>query len=152
VFRYSLRMPPRRWSAYVETSDAALLDAAHQRLGGPLVLVWDNLTAHHDAAMHELIAARPWLTVFRLPTKVAFTIQRGESHLHGMAHQVGGCARIRRGIVSGFIRLRLGKVMRVVNRVETSVNSAVEIIPLELPRGQEPVAALCDQFVYGRLG
>jgi hypothetical protein len=46
---------------------AALLDAAHQRLRGPLVLVWDNATGHIDAAMRTLIAARCWLTVFRLP-------------------------------------------------------------------------------------
>jgi hypothetical protein len=42
---------------------AALLDAAHQQLGGPLVLVWDNLNTHVSAAMKELIAARDWLTV-----------------------------------------------------------------------------------------
>jgi transposase len=51
-----------------ETDYAALLDAAHQQLGGPIVLAWDNLTTHHDAAMRELIAARGWLTVFRFPT------------------------------------------------------------------------------------
>ena len=31
------------------------------------MLVWDNLNTHTSAAMAELIAARPWLTVFRLP-------------------------------------------------------------------------------------
>jgi putative transposase len=46
---------------------ARLLDAAHRQLGGPIVLVWDNLNTHISAAMAELIAARPWLTVFRLP-------------------------------------------------------------------------------------
>ncbi|MFI7449634.1 transposase [Nonomuraea sp. NPDC049714] len=30
---------------------ARLLDAAHQQLGGPIVLVWDNLTTHRDALM-----------------------------------------------------------------------------------------------------
>ena len=29
--------------------------------------VWDNLNTHVSAAMAEIIAARPWLTVFRLP-------------------------------------------------------------------------------------
>jgi putative transposase len=38
---------------FTETDYARFLDAAHQQLGGPLVLVWD--------------AARDWLTVFRLP-------------------------------------------------------------------------------------
>ncbi|MGR3937538.1 transposase [Streptomyces sp. BRA346] len=51
-----------------EKDFAALLDAAHQQLGGPIVLVWDNYTHHVDAAMRELIAARQWLTVFRFPS------------------------------------------------------------------------------------
>ncbi|WUW51673.1 transposase [Streptomyces sp. NBC_01456] len=50
-----------------ENDLARLLDAAHQQLGGPIVLVWDNATAHTDHAMRELIATRSWLTVFRLP-------------------------------------------------------------------------------------
>ena len=31
------------------------------------MLVWDNLNTHVSAAMEKIIAARPWLTVFRLP-------------------------------------------------------------------------------------
>ena len=50
-----------------ETDYAQLLDAAHQQLAGPLVVVWDNLNAHVSAAMTELIAARDWLTVCQLP-------------------------------------------------------------------------------------
>ncbi|WP_448620061.1 transposase [Geodermatophilus sp. URMC 65] len=56
-----------RRKGFTEADYAALLDAAHQRLGGPIVLVWDNLNTHTSAAMSELIAARPWLTVYRLP-------------------------------------------------------------------------------------
>ena len=52
---------------FTETDYARLLDAAHQQLGGPLVVVWDNLNTHVSAAMAELVAARDWLTVFRLP-------------------------------------------------------------------------------------
>ena len=52
---------------FTEADYAALLDAAHQQLGGPIVLVWDNLNTHVSAAMTELVAARPWLTVYRLP-------------------------------------------------------------------------------------
>ena len=52
---------------FTETGYAALLDAAHQQLGCPLVLVWDNLNTHISAAMAGLIADRDWLTVFRLP-------------------------------------------------------------------------------------
>ncbi|GGN40245.1 hypothetical protein GCM10011578_087520 [Streptomyces fuscichromogenes] len=47
---------------------AALLDAAHQQLGGPVVLVWDNYPHHVDATMRELIEARKRLTDFRFPS------------------------------------------------------------------------------------
>lgn len=52
---------------FSEADYAALFDAAHQQLGGPLVVVWDNLNTHTSAAMRALIQARPWLTVFYLP-------------------------------------------------------------------------------------
>jgi transposase len=52
---------------FTEAGYARLLDAAHQQLGGPLVVVWDNLNTHVSGVMRELIAARDWLTVFRLP-------------------------------------------------------------------------------------
>jgi putative transposase len=55
-----------RRKGFTEADYARLLDAA-QQLGGPLVVVWDNLNTHVSAAMNELIAARPWLTVFQLP-------------------------------------------------------------------------------------
>ncbi len=54
-------------TGFTEADYAALLDAAHQQLGGPIVLVWDNLNTHVSAVMAALISARPWLTVFRLP-------------------------------------------------------------------------------------
>jgi putative transposase len=44
-----------------------LLDAAHQQLNGPIVLVWDNLNTHISAATRQLIDARDWLRVIRLP-------------------------------------------------------------------------------------
>ena len=56
-----------RRKGFTETDYARLLDAAHQQLGGPLVLVWDNLNAHVSGVMAELIAARSWLTVYQLP-------------------------------------------------------------------------------------
>lgn len=51
-----------------ERDYARLLDAAHQQLGGPIVVVWDNINTHTSAAMRDLIATRTWLTVYRLPT------------------------------------------------------------------------------------
>jgi hypothetical protein len=52
---------------FTEADYAALLDAAHQQLRGPLVVVWDNLNAHVSAVMTELAAARDWLTIYQLP-------------------------------------------------------------------------------------
>ena len=52
---------------FTETDYARFLDAAHQQLGGPVVLVWDGLNTHVSRAMRELVAARDWLTVFQLP-------------------------------------------------------------------------------------
>jgi len=51
-----------------ESDYARLLDAAHQQLGSPIVLIWDNVNIHVDALMRSLIDTRPWLTVFYLPT------------------------------------------------------------------------------------
>jgi transposase len=52
---------------FTEADYARLLDAAHQQLAGPLVLVWDNLNSHVSAAMADLLQARDWLTVYQLP-------------------------------------------------------------------------------------
>ena len=60
--RTSARASPRR-----SATATRFLDAAHQQLNGPVVLVWDNLNTHVSRAMRELVAARSWLTVFQLP-------------------------------------------------------------------------------------
>jgi DDE superfamily endonuclease len=67
---YRVHRGPRRGDkrkGFTEADYARLLDAAHQQLGGPIVLVWDNLNTHVSRAMRELVAARSWLTVFQLP-------------------------------------------------------------------------------------
>ncbi|MFF1606097.1 transposase [Streptomyces mirabilis] len=43
------------------------MSATHQQLGGPIVLVWDNLNTHVSRTMRQLIDARSWLTVYQLP-------------------------------------------------------------------------------------
>jgi transposase len=53
--------------SFSERDYADLLDAAHQQLGGPIMLVWDNLNTHISRAMREFIDARDWLRVCRLP-------------------------------------------------------------------------------------
>jgi hypothetical protein len=44
-----------------------LIQTAHHQLGGPIVLVWDNLNTHLTAGMRRYIAERDWLTVYQLP-------------------------------------------------------------------------------------
>jgi transposase len=69
VYRTLVDRGPRRGrrKGFTETDYARLLDAAHQQLGGPIVLVWDNLNTHRSLTMRRLIAARAWLTVYQLP-------------------------------------------------------------------------------------
>jgi transposase len=52
---------------FKEPDFARLLDAAHQQLGRPIVLIWDNLNGHVSVQMRRVIAARSWLRVYRLP-------------------------------------------------------------------------------------
>ena len=56
-----------RRKGFTEAEYARLLDDAHQQLGGPLVVVWDGLNTHVSRVMADLVGARDWLTVFRLP-------------------------------------------------------------------------------------
>jgi putative transposase len=68
IYRVHRSRRGKDWrKGFAETDYAQLLDAAHQQLTGPLVLIWDNLNTHTSAAMTELIAARDWLTVVQLP-------------------------------------------------------------------------------------
>jgi len=67
IFRTHRARRGDKRKGFTEHQYARLLDAAHQQLGGPVVLVWDNLNTHTSRAMRELIAARDWLTVFQLP-------------------------------------------------------------------------------------
>lgn len=66
IYRIHLDRGPAksRRKGFTETDYARLLDAEHQQLGGPVVLVWDNLNTHVSRAVPELIAARLWLTVY----------------------------------------------------------------------------------------
>ncbi|MFV5997738.1 transposase [Streptomyces sp. NPDC056231] len=69
IYRIYLNRGPAkgRRKGFTEVDYARLLDAAHQQLGGPIVLVWDNLNTHVSRAMRDLVAARLWLTVYQLP-------------------------------------------------------------------------------------
>ncbi len=51
------------WRAYGD-----LLQAAHQELGGPIMLIWDNLNVYLTAGMRRYIANRHWLIAYQLPS------------------------------------------------------------------------------------
>ncbi|MFJ2176950.1 IS630 family transposase [Streptomyces sp. NPDC087851] len=55
----------RRSFAWTDYRD--LLVAAHQQLGEPIVLVWDNLNVHRDRRLREFINAQDWITIHFLP-------------------------------------------------------------------------------------
>ncbi|MGW2836168.1 IS630 family transposase [Streptomyces sp. NPDC001286] len=44
-----------------------LLTAAHQQLGRPIVLIWDNLNVHKDRRLREFIDTQDWITCYFLP-------------------------------------------------------------------------------------
>ncbi|MER7922773.1 IS630 family transposase [Streptomyces sp. NPDC096057] len=69
IYRVHLGRGPAkgRRKGFTETGYARFLTGAHQKLGGPVVLVWDNLNTHVSRTMRELIAARLWLTAYQLP-------------------------------------------------------------------------------------
>ncbi|WP_455907808.1 IS630 family transposase [Streptomyces halstedii] len=97
-----------------------LLTVAHQQLGGPIVLVWDNLNVHKAAGLREWAEGRDWLTIYYLPpyapdlnpvegiwsllrrgwlSNVAFSttehlvqrIRRGLRHIQYRSHLIDGC-------------------------------------------------------------
>ncbi|WP_425582201.1 transposase [Streptosporangium carneum] len=74
--------------SFAERDYARLLDAAHQQLGGSIVLVWDNLNTHLSHAMRTYIAAREWLTVYRLPA-YAPELNPAEGIWASMKHGLG---------------------------------------------------------------
>ncbi|MDF9816634.1 hypothetical protein M2266_005865 [Streptomyces sp. SPB162] len=70
VYRTHIDRGPRRGrrKGSTETDYIRLLDGAHQQLRGPIVLIWDELNTHVSRTTQRLIAARSWLTVYRLPS------------------------------------------------------------------------------------
>ncbi|MFC0863947.1 transposase [Sphaerimonospora cavernae] len=70
----------------------SLLRSAHHLLGGPIVLVWDNLNAHVGPTMRTFIDAHDdWLTVFRLPAYAPELnpVERSMGQFEGQADQPG---------------------------------------------------------------
>ncbi len=45
-----------------------LLVRAHVQLGGPIVVVWDNLNVHRSSQLRQYATEHDWLTIVQLPT------------------------------------------------------------------------------------
>ncbi|MET8676065.1 transposase [Streptomyces sp. NPDC004647] len=68
IYRPRLDSRPDGRKSFAWTDYRDLLTVAHQQLGGPIVLIWDNLNTHLTSGMREFVAARDWLTVYQLPS------------------------------------------------------------------------------------
>jgi hypothetical protein len=71
------------WSDYRD-----LLIAAHRQLGGPIVLVWDNLNVHKAADLRAFADAQDWLTIVYLP---AYRPTSTPSRAPGPCCDAAGC-------------------------------------------------------------
>jgi len=56
----------RKSFAWTDYRDLVL--RAHVQLGGPIVLIWDNLNVHRSTGMRQYAADHDWLTVVQLPS------------------------------------------------------------------------------------
>ncbi|MEV4020384.1 transposase [Nonomuraea angiospora] len=80
--------------------------SVHQQLGGPIVLIWDNVNIHVDALMRSLIDKRPWLTVFYLPA-YAPQLNPVETVWSHLKRGLGSLARCTLDDLAAIIRTRL---------------------------------------------
>ncbi|WP_446447169.1 transposase, partial [Streptomyces hydrogenans] len=94
-----------------------LLVRAHIQLGGPIVLVWDNLRMHLAEPMREFIATHAnWLTVFQLP-----------SYTPDLNPQEGIWSLVKRDI-GNLAAADLGQITRAVKRKLKMVQYRPEVI------------------------
>jgi putative transposase len=111
VYRVRPGRRPRgdKRKGFTETDYARLLDAAHQQLGGPLVVVWDNLNTHVSAAMGELVTARDWLTVFQLPP-YAHELNPVEGIWSALKRSLANLAKRNIGQLTALVKTRLKRM------------------------------------------
>ncbi|MFE5967230.1 transposase [Streptomyces sp. NPDC056463] len=87
-----------------------LIVRAHAQLGGPIVLVWDNVRLHLTAEMREFIAASAeWLTVFQLPT-YAPDLNPQEGIWSLVKRDLGNLAAADLGQITRAVKRRLKKI------------------------------------------
>ena len=97
--------------SFAETDYAALLDAAHQYLKAPIVVIWDNLNVHLSTLMRELAAARDWLHVIQLPA-YSPDLNPTEAVWSHVKRSLGNLAATIVGQLAGTMRKRLARIQR----------------------------------------
>ena len=87
-----------------------LVVRARVQLGGPIVLVWDNVRLHLTAGMKEFIDANAeWLTVFQLPT-YAPDLNPTEGVWSLVKRDIGNLAAADLGQITRAVKRRLKKI------------------------------------------
>lgn len=103
-----------------------LIVRARIQLGGPIVLVWDNVRLHLTASIREFIDANAeWLTVFQLPT-----------HAPGLNPTEGVWSLVKRDI-GNLAAAELGQITRAVKRRLKKLQYRPKVID-GLPRRHRP--------------
>ncbi|MFE3451880.1 transposase [Nonomuraea sp. NPDC059194] len=83
-----------------------MLIAAHQQLGAPIVLVWDNLGRHLVPGMKAFAAEHAdWLTIFQLP-----------AYAPDLNPAEGIWSLLKRGVLANLVVACLPQLVRVVKR------------------------------------
>ncbi len=134
IFRTRTRRPGDKRKGFAETDYARFLDAAHQELGGPLVVVWDNLNAHVSREMDGLIAAREWLTVFRLPPYAheLNPVERTWAHLK---RSLANLVKRNIGQLTALVRTRLRRMQYPTGLLDGFLASTgLDLTPFRNPR------------------
>ncbi|WP_405827659.1 transposase [Streptomyces sp. NBC_01176] len=87
-----------------------LIVRARIQLGGPIVLVWDNVRLHLTAGMREFIDANAeWLTVFQLPT-YAPDLNPQEGVWSLVKRDIGNLAAADLGQITRAVKRRLKRI------------------------------------------
>jgi hypothetical protein len=134
IYRTHRKAARHQRKGFTETGYARFLDAAHQELGGPLVVVWDNLNAHISQKMTELIAARPWLTVFRLPPYAheLNPVERTWAHLK---RSLANLVKRDIGQLTGLVRTRLRRMQYQPGLLDGFLaGTGLDLTPFRNPR------------------
>ena len=77
--------------------------------GGPFVVVWDGLNTHVSHVMADLVAARDWLTVVRLPP-YAHELNPVESVWANLKRSLANLAKHDIGQLTALVKTRLRRM------------------------------------------